>query len=442
MSDSLPQVAAPPTSFKASEIRCAAPRSAADGGSLAYKLLVLFFIQLYSNLAVLYPALEVLRPALAIGGLALVSMVIERMAAGRGFRFLWPETFFLLAFIGAAGLSSPGAVWPGWAVQATTDLTKILIVYLLILNCVDSERRLRGLVWAMVLCGLFPALGALRFYHAGLLQDGRLGWVGIFGNPNELAYSLTILLPLAAAISADLGLLRRALIWALMGVYTLVIYLTFSRGGMLGLFAVLAFMGMRQRRASTRMLALGLMAAGLLAVSVYWTRDQGFTDLARDASFQQRITTFKTALAMFLDRPLLGVGVNCSMVAWPLYAPKALGYNTWLIVHNTFLQVLAETGLLGFVSFVAFLAFGLYRAWKLARAAARLGQERLAGLVRALEIAFWGFLVCGLSGGFVMSWFPYVLVALIGASARIIQPDQPAPARQPFKWQVLKNQTS
>ena len=47
-------------------------------------------------------------------------------------------------------------------------------------------------------------------------------------------------------------------------------------------------------------------------------------------------------------------------------------------------------------------------------------KAELNELMAALEIAFWGFVVCGLSGGYVMSWFPYLLAGLIGAAGRIV----------------------
>lgn len=388
-------------------------------GSVSFKLLLLFLLQLYSNVAVLYPALEVVRPALTIGGLALAVLVFERISAGRGFEFVWPDSFLLLAFTGAAALSAPGAFWPGLAVQSTIDFVKTLIIYFALLNCVNTEKRLRTVVWLMALAGLFPALGALRFYHNGQLVEGRLGWVGIFGNPNELAYSLVILFPLTAVLSADSRLLRRAFIWAMLGVYGFVVYLTFSRGGMLGLFAVLGLMALVQRRASIRLVAAGLLVAGVIAVAFYWSRGEGFSNLSEDTSFEQRITTFRTGLRMFQDHPIFGVGINCSPAAWPFYAPKNLGYNTWPIIHNTFLQALSETGLAGFLPLTAFFLFQLYRAWKTARAATAAGRERFANLVRALGIAFVGFLVCAMSGGFVLTWFPYILAGLIGAACKI-----------------------
>lgn len=389
-------------------------------GSLPYALLLLFLVQLYGNVAVLYPALDVVRPAMTIGALTLLVCVIERLLTSRGFEFLWPESHLLVAFAGAAALSAPGAFWPGLAVQSTIDFIKIVVIYLVILNSVDTEKRLRGLAWTMVLAGLFPAIGALRFYHAGThMFEGRLGWVGIFANPNELAYGLAILFPLAATLSTELGFLRRALVWTMLGAYGLVIYLTYSRGGLLGLFAVLGLMALLQKRASVRLVAFGLMVAALVAVALYWSRSEGFSNLSQDSSFGQRITTYITGLKIFADHPLFGAGINCSSAAWPFYAPKNLHYHTWLVVHNTFLQALSETGLVGFLPYIGFLLYTLHRAWKTARAAAQAGQERFANLARALLISYVGFLVCGMSGGFVMTWFPYLLAGMIGASARI-----------------------
>jgi hypothetical protein len=36
-----------------------------------------------------------------------------------------------------------------------------------------------------------------------------------------------------------------------------------------------------------------------------------------------------------------------------------------------------------------------------------------------LEIALWGFVVCGLSGGYLLTWFPYILLGLASSAKRI-----------------------
>jgi hypothetical protein len=71
---------------------------------------------------------------------------------------------------------------------------------------------------------------------------------------------------------------------------------------------------------------------------------------------------------------------------------------------------------LGFIPFILFLAWGLYDARKVRLEAS---TADLGNLGTGLEIALWGFVVCGLSGGYALSWFPYILVALASAARRI-----------------------
>jgi O-antigen ligase len=58
----------------------------------------------------------------------------------------------------------------------------------------------------------------------------------------------------------------------------------------------------------------------------------------QDLTFQQRIATIQVGLAMFLDHPVMGLGIGCSLLAWPLYAPDNLYTRGWLMSHNTFIQ--------------------------------------------------------------------------------------------------------
>jgi O-antigen ligase len=272
----------------------------------------------------------------------------------------------------------------------------------------------------MVLGGLFPALGSLWYWHQGIKVEGRAAWLGVFANPNEMAYSLVILIPIAVALSRHLNLARQILVWLVIAAFLTSIYLSYSRGSLIGLFVVLAYMGWRQRSKLARTAMIGVLVVASLAVPLYWSRVDGFNNLREDANLQERLTTYRVAFAMYSDSPLLGVGINCSSVAWPLYAPmQQLRNHKWLITHNTFLQALSETGTLGFLLLVSFFGAVIYRAWRAGRTN-QPGREGVVELTAALEIAFWGFVVCGLSGGYVMSWFPYLLAGLIGAAGRIV----------------------
>jgi len=162
---------------------------------------------------------------------------------------------------------------------------------------------------------------------------------------------------------------------------------------------------------------VALVAAALVLAGRFWSRGEGFQNLNQDNSFQERLATSQAGLAMFADHPLFGVGLGCSVIAWPLYAPEGLYTRGALVTHNTFVQALGETGAIGFIPFVLFVGFGLYHARKLALESPGTG---MANLGAGIEIAIWGFVVCGMSGGYVLTWFPYILLGL-GASARQIR---------------------
>ena len=138
----------------------------------------------------------------------------------------------------------------------------------------------------------------------------------------------------------------------------------------------------------------------------YWTRSEDFSHVGDDLSFQQRIATSQVGLDMFVDHPWLGVGLGCSVIAWPLYAPQGLYTTGALVTHNTVIQVLGETGILGGVPFLLLIGVALYHARRLVRDSSR------QNLGIAIETAMWGFVVCGMSGGYVLTWFPYLLVGL------------------------------
>jgi O-antigen ligase len=320
----------------------------------------------------------------------------------------------MLAFLGAAGLSCLDALWPRMAVDALIDLAKVAVIYFLLVNTVDNQRRLDGMFWVMSIGGLFPALGTLKSYSTGvLLEEDRAAWVGIFGNPNELAFSLAVLVPIAFAAGEKRGLVLRAASWAIVVTYLAAIWVTYSRSGLLGLLAVVLVMAARYRGMAGRLMGVAILAATLVFVANYWTRDEGFNDLGDDDNFNSRITTMKAGLAMFADRPLLGVGINCSIVGWPLYVP-GLPHDAWLHSHNTFTQTLAETGILGAAPYFLLIVVGLVSL----RSARRTNGD-LARYAAALEASICGFLVCGLANGLLLSWFPFLLLGLAASLRRI-----------------------
>jgi putative inorganic carbon (HCO3(-)) transporter len=393
----------------------AAPVARAKTGKLCFGLLLLFVVSLYALPAQLFPALAVLHPAQVIAVSALLLLVIEKMTLHESFVLVWPEGYLLLAFIGAAVLSTFSAFWPLRAYEAAVDLMRILVAYLLIVNTVVSEKRLRAFLFAMIIGGLFPAIGTLNGYLHGDLIEGRAHWIGIFGNPNELAYILVMVVPLAVVMASRARNSLRILLWAAIALYVAAIYLTQSRGSLIGLVGVMALLAIRQRGVILKIVMGALLVGGLAFTVTSWTRSDGAG--TQDYTVQQRIATIKAGAAMFAAHPIVGVGIDCAIVAFPLYAPDDFKARGALVIHNTIIQALSETGVLGFVPFMLLIACGLYHARKvsLSKGLQPAGQRMAVGL----EVSLWGAMICGLSGGFLLSWFPYLVLGLIASTRQI-----------------------
>jgi O-antigen ligase len=390
---------------------------------MPFFLLLMFILMLFASPSLLVPSLESIRPAQLAGISAMAILMMQKTASRERFRFIWPESPLLLGLMAALALSCVGAFWPHQAFEATLDFVKIGIIYFLILNCVESERRLWMTCATLVAAGTIPALGTLRNYTSGVFVEGnRSAWIGTFGNPNDMAYILVVLTPLALYFSMNLQWYARPLIWAVLATYAAAIFATHSRGGLLGLFAVLIVFGLRQPGASTRLLVLFALVAGVVFTAFFWTRDAGFNDLGNDFTVHQRMETIRSGLKMFWDHPFFGVGIACSIVAWPLYAPSTIDFKGALVTHNTIVEALGETGIIGFAFFISLIAAALVHARRLQKSHSH--QIPFAGYGAAFEGSLAGYLVCGFSGGYMVSWFPYIIIGLISAATLIAEGSQ------------------
>ncbi len=73
------------------------------------------------------------------------------------------------------------------------------------------------------------------------------------------------------------------------------------------------------------------------------------------------------AVAIFQDQPLTGIGANNFALELPNYIPPRFGSEWHYTVHNKYLLVLSETGIIGFVGWFGFLLLTLWRGIRLWR---------------------------------------------------------------------------
>jgi O-antigen ligase len=154
---------------------------------------------------------------------------------------------------------------------------------------------------------------------------------------------------------------KRALVGACAVLMAGTIFLSTSRGGMLAFaveMALFAALTLGKRRSPRIALGTASVCVLILALLIFLGKGQVLGRLG-DLSPGMRLAITKDSLRMFSQRPILGWGLGTFPTIYPTYR----SFYTNLFVneaHNDYVQLLVETGLLGFALMLWFLV-RLYR---------------------------------------------------------------------------------
>lgn len=279
-----------------------------------------------------------------------------------------------------------------------------------------------ALVWLWTLDALLQA--AIGWSLGGRNQVDRVS--GIFGDADLKLGPVLAAMAAFALTSLD----GRARVWQIIGVLVLVaaVLLAGARAGWVALSVVLAWWLWRLvRRQGWRPLPIFgglLLAAGSSAALLYHLETQFAGRVDRtlrlldgeradvDAALAYRLPIWETAARMAVAHPWNGVGVRGYRIAYVQFAEPG---DRWVALHQgqqgashphqVVLEVLAETGLIGFLLWLL-AASALLQRWRKTSAAARNATWPLAaalvGMVFPLNThlafysSFWGTLWCWL----------------------------------------------
>ena len=223
-----------------------------------------------------------------------------------------------------------------------------MIAFVLLANA-TTVRRINIVMSTFVLCATVLAVHGIEQAQTGigwtgvpLIQDGRIQYVGIFNDPNDLGLLFVLTLPMAVYLSSGgswFGIKR--LFWLTAAVLLLYgIYLTDSRGAMLAVALILGVYLWRRRGFVTAALLGSTVLVGMLLLP---SRLQDLSPGEESAS--GRVDAWYEGFQMFISHPLFGVG-----------AGNFTDYN-YLTAHNSFVLVLAETGFFGFILWLGFVGY-------------------------------------------------------------------------------------
>jgi O-antigen ligase len=305
-------------------------------------------------------------------------------------------------------------------------LAQLVSLVFITYSAVRKPRDLLVVGWALLIGALVTSVFALA---NGTLNAGRLTG-GIF-NPNAFAVEMVIALVIAMFLLVSTQhIWLRLLLLALLVPLAVAFVETQSRSGVVALVAALLVAIIVGGPWRGRVTAVILLAAALgLAYYVYAAPPElreRVTSIGSGTSQASplRADTWQIALRVTRDHPILGVGLGNFPDVESRYVTADVNIvqvgtlrRLELVVHNTYLEILAELGLVGLILFAAVLTMTIGRALAmLARGGSEAGGRLLA---RAIVAATAGVMTAQIFNSGEYSKQLWLLLGLAVAAASL-----------------------
>jgi len=324
----------------------------------------------------------------------LPSSVLE-LLSGKSLE-IWESTRSVLTDIGVASDMKlfTISVYP----NATLKKTLLLLSYFVFGIVVSrSFRKTRTLNIAIIPIFAIMAIEAALGIYQYLLSGGDEAATGTFVNRNHFAGFLEICFPLALGYVLSMGdwsksnkksfiqrlvssdnVQKQIMFLFLLGIVFLSIILSKSRGGIFSILVSLLFFYIISSRFSQKSIEIKWMIYAVLTVALFFGIYIGLYPIIErylliEGDLPSRTLVWKDIITMIKDFPLFGTGLGTFSYIYPLYKVSILKPITYVYSHNDYLQILAETGLAGFLSLMLALALFLL---SLIRNLVRLSTEQ------------------------------------------------------------------
>ena len=377
-----------------------------------------------------------------------VSVLIGRRRLYLDRTALWLGAVAFLHFL-ASALFSPAR---SYSLQQTASLAAVWAIYLVVTNYVNDESSLRNFFRVTMAAGFLYAgigilaflIGTLGYPVAGANTDPNdtiaYGSYGTMYEPNIYGSYCAVFLVLALGaivLRSSPGEIDRtpgdSWAWPLLIVAGMGLLLSFTRGAWLATLAavVILLLAARRyygRRIRLRPIVLSLAVVATFAVGLWFLPFEGaefFRYKVRNFVNSQsgnamlRLLTYGIAFEQFTQHPILGWGTYT-------FAPLTVEglpfkeFEGWhgLWLGNVAVQVLHDTGIVGFVAYAAMLWSLTSTALRRTRAMAPVDAPFAARHLGVL-VAFVTLLVASIFTTAFTLGYAWMFAGLVGAFSRV-----------------------
>jgi len=357
-----------------------------------------FFLTLLFTFFTLVRPQELFQPLNGLPIIAILSVlsVIVILIAHRPIQ-LYPQHYLLLSMFPVVVVSG---LLNGWLGEGVTEGFKYInncFIPLFVFSVVyTSASRQKAFMWLSLIAAIIcvhnghiqqnseTGFGWAAYSH--YVEKGRITYIGILSDPNDLGIFFIMNIPFSLYFFTKSKGLSKLL--ALVSFICLLygIYMTNSRGSMLalagvsGLYLLLRFGGTKAIFAG-----LTLAPAGLFIMSSFRAVS------SQEASAMGRLWAWWDGLEMLKANPLFGIGSNNFLE------------QHGRVAHNTYVQVAAELGLLGYILWVATLLLTLFMTYSIINYSKTIDLSKASKELK-MEMALCSTMFYSLSG-FAMAAF-------------------------------------
>jgi len=282
-----------------------------------------------------------------------------------------------------------------------------------------------GISWVLsvqrfFVLGIWSWVAVMTYVAVFAMVSGGIGPGGFIGDENDVALGLCTALPFTFfGIEGFRGWRR----WAALGLFVTLlsgIVATLSRGGFVGLAALMVYSFIVSRHKLRNLGLVVLFGVGFLFLAPAKYLAEIGTISADDDTATHRFYMWTTAYRMWIDNPIMGVGAGNFPYRIGSYQPMEGDWPSHYFLrdfsgtasHSMYFELLAEHGLVG-VGFVALVVVSHFRviarARRLAahlRRANRSAQDFAELYGPALAAGMVGFLAAGTF--LSVTYYPYL----------------------------------
>ncbi len=274
---------------------------------------------------------------------------------------------------------------------------KIFLFYFLSVLLIDSRKKFTFLVGVFLVSVLYLIYWANMQYLSGVffrrLSGPRSPQGSAYADENVFAMVFVVGAPFFYYLAyLWRSKILRLLTWCTIPFSWHAVFLTASRGGLLGI-ATTIFVG--SLRSPKKFIGLLLIPAFFFVYqwqggSIMKERAKTISKYQQEGSAQTRLQAWKAASRMIAKYPFFGVGPGSFVRAFPDFSDK-----TPRQAHNTFFQIAAESGLIAGVNYIIL----LYLMFKILNQASTIfkNNDQFMYLVsESLFVSLCGFVVCAM----------------------------------------------